>query len=67
MVMAVSWVVGVLVDVFQAEATMVSTEVNKVSTVVVDVEVSLPFTCTISTFVLARTGVKVMLVLVGAS
>lgn len=42
--MAISWAIGVLVDVSKADAVMVRVEVNKALTVIADIGASLAFT-----------------------
>lgn len=47
MAKAMSWVVGILVDMFEDEAAMVLVEVNKALIVVTNIRASLAFICTI--------------------
>lgn len=55
----VSWVEGVLVDVFETEVVVVTVEVNEASVIAANVGALLPLTNTISALALAEVGARV--------
>lgn len=67
MVRVVSWAAKILVDTSEAETAEVLVEVNNTSVVVANIGISLPFTCTITTFVSTEVGVEVVVVSIGAN